>query len=548
MQLNFRFLLAATAITLGSATSASAQCALGGPGGAFPAAGAVTGVWDASLPTGELFSSLNVVLPPGATVLNSVRLNGLSHTWSGDCHVVLQDPSGAMHNILVRSDSSSSTGGGCGADFGGNYVIVDPLTGGPCSGNMSMGCPGTVVNAGTYLQEFSTWTSGNAGLFNTPIESIPIASGVWNLRIYDWYTPFDNGSLLDWDLCFGLPSTPPSPGGGPATTCVSGGAGGSYPAPGAVEGTWPSIMPTGELIAPLAVTVPAGSSVIMGVKLNNLSHTWSGDSQIVLQSPSGQLYNLFQDQNGVFAGGCADDFAGTYTFVDATVGLDACGNPASTLTCGAGAVPQGYLKQLYGAWPSGTNGINNVDLQSIPVASGTWNLIFYDWYVLSDNGTLASWELCFDGPPATVVYCTAKTNSLGCVPTIGSTGAASASSGSGFVVHASNVRNFKSGLMFYGVTGRATIPFQGGTLCVKSPIKRTAGISSGGTPLPANDCTGVYALDMNAFAHSAGPPIPLPALIVAGTVVDCQFWGRDPGFPAPNNTTLSDGLEYVVGP
>ena len=148
----------------------------------------------------------------------------------------------------------------------------------------------------------------------------------------------------------------------------------------------------------------------------------------------------------------------------------------------------------------------------------------------------------------TTVYCTAKTNALGCVPTIGATGSPSASAGSGFIVSGTNVRNNKNGLLFYGVSGRASIPFQGGTLCVASQIKRTGSVNSGGTPLPANDCTGVYAFDMNAFALSSGPPIPLPALSVQGTVVNCQFWGRDPGFPAPNNTTLTDGLEYTVGP
>jgi hypothetical protein len=149
--------------------------------------------------------------------------------------------------------------------------------------------------------------------------------------------------------------------------------------------------------------------------------------------------------------------------------------------------------------------------------------------------------------PAPVIYCTAKVNSLGCTPSIGSSGAnpPSATIGNGFNVTCTSVINNKSGLLFYGNAGQAATPFQGGTLCVKTPIKRTPAQSSGGNP-PPNDCSGNYSIDMNAFAVGGAPAAPF--LIVVGTVVDCQWWGRDPGFAAPNNTMLSNGLEYVVGP
>jgi len=142
-------------------------------------------------------------------------------------------------------------------------------------------------------------------------------------------------------------------------------------------------------------------------------------------------------------------------------------------------------------------------------------------------------------------YCTAKINSLGCTPSIGWTGAPSVGATSGFVINATNVINNKNGLLFYGVNGQSAAPFQGGTLCVKSQIRRTPSVNSGGNP-PPNDCSGVFAIDMNTFATGGLGGTPLAALQVSGTVVDCQWWGRDPGFAAPNNTTLSNGLEYTV--
>jgi len=149
---------------------------------------------------------------------------------------------------------------------------------------------------------------------------------------------------------------------------------------------------------------------------------------------------------------------------------------------------------------------------------------------------------------SSTVYCTAKLNSLGCLPAIGSSGAPSATAPNGFTVTGNNIRNNKNGLLFYGVNGRAALPFQGGFLCVQSQIRRTPAVNSGGTPAPANDCTGVFSLDMNAFARGTLGGTPLAALSVSGTLVNCQWWGRDPGFPPPNNSTLSDGLEYTVGP
>ena len=145
-----------------------------------------------------------------------------------------------------------------------------------------------------------------------------------------------------------------------------------------------------------------------------------------------------------------------------------------------------------------------------------------------------------------LTYCTAKLASIGCLPTITSVGFPSASMPGGFTVSASNVISNKVGLMLYGFNGRHSGAFQGGTLCVKAPYRRSPVLASGGSASP--DCSGSFSLDMNAFASGALGGNPAPELNEPGRTVNCQFWGRDPGFPAPNNSMLSDALEYLIAP
>jgi hypothetical protein len=91
-------------------------------------------------------------------------------------------------------------------------------------------------------------------------------------------------------------------------------------------------------------------------------------------------------------------------------------------------------------------------------------------------------------------------------------------------------------------------PAQAGAWCHLAALSvlRSAEVT-GETPLPANRCSGSCSLDGNAFASGTLGGTPAPFLRVAGTIVDVQLRGRDDGFPAPNDTTLSARPEFVVG-
>ena len=140
-------------------------------------------------------------------------------------------------------------------------------------------------------------------------------------------------------------------------------------------------------------------------------------------------------------------------------------------------------------------------------------------------------------------YCTAKTNSCAGTPVISGTGAASASSSSGFSVDATGARTGKAGLLLYTDNGERfpSVPFSGGLLCINSPVRRSvAATAIGGTP---NNCDATFSIDMNSFSAGAQGGNPQSFLTVPGMRIDCQWWGRD---TVASGAYLSEALTYTI--
>jgi hypothetical protein len=135
------------------------------------------------------------------------------------------------------------------------------------------------------------------------------------------------------------------------------------------------------------------------------------------------------------------------------------------------------------------------------------------------------------------VYCTARTNSLGCLPAIGAAGEASFTNLSTCTITATNELNQKSGLFYYGYAP-AAVPFQGGFKCVSSPTIRTPLQNSGGSA-SGSDCTGAYSFDFGTWMQTG-----VDAALVPGREIYGQYWSRDPqAFPMTN---LTDAVRIEI--
>jgi len=157
-------------------------------------------------------------------------------------------------------------------------------------------------------------------------------------------------------------------------------------------------------------------------------------------------------------------------------------------------------------------------------------------------GGSSDYTLTYAFEPVASSYCTAGLSAGGCAATLAGAGTPSAGAPSGFVLSAANVEGGKSGLYFFGANGRQANSWGNGTSfqCVVPPVMRAGLLPGIGT---AGVCDGSFSQDLNALW--AAEPAKNPG---AGAVVQAQLWYRDPLNTSNQTTSLSDAVEFLVGP
>jgi N-acetylmuramoyl-L-alanine amidase len=140
-------------------------------------------------------------------------------------------------------------------------------------------------------------------------------------------------------------------------------------------------------------------------------------------------------------------------------------------------------------------------------------------------------------PPPTT-RCTAKANSLGCLPAAGWSGSPTLTGPDDFHLTAERIISRQPGILFFGFEAADT-PFAGGTLCVAPPLVRTAPSTSGGSPPPACD---------GAFDASFAQTLMAAQGLAPGDTLHAQFWYRDPFHADGSGIGMTDAVAFTVAP
>jgi len=143
-------------------------------------------------------------------------------------------------------------------------------------------------------------------------------------------------------------------------------------------------------------------------------------------------------------------------------------------------------------------------------------------------------------PP--VHYCTAGVSASGCQATLTAHGVPCATELDGFVIEASNVEGGKDGLFFFSSNGQQAMPWGNSNSfrCVTPPVKRGGLVGGSGTP---GLCDGYSAQDLNTRWQQKPKQNP-----GGGTVIQIQFWYRDPQNTSGQSSSLSDAVQVTLCP
>jgi hypothetical protein len=151
------------------------------------------------------------------------------------------------------------------------------------------------------------------------------------------------------------------------------------------------------------------------------------------------------------------------------------------------------------------------------------------------------WQIEGTSTPGCSCFCTSKTSSLGCTPTLSAGSMTASKSGApASTLTATPVPGGPGlpGILIYAKTAPvAPIATSFGFLCL-SGFQRAGAFPS--TPGGASGtCTGAYNWNVAAIAAGTGS-------ILVGDVLRIQGWYRDSGFPPPGNANFTNGVDGVT--
>ncbi len=163
----------------------------------------------------------------------------------------------------------------------------------------------------------------------------------------------------------------------------------------------------------------------------------------------------------------------------------------------------------------------------------------YDVLGFAASGSVSDITVTAPGEAPARAYCSGKTNSLGCVPFIGTSGYASATATGAFALSANDVLPGEIGFLLYS-TKKADLDFHGAKLCVKGPTRLLPGKQARRACTP---CPGRLSRNFNKTVQSGADPRLTP-----GAVVRAQWRQRDPGDTFGFGDGLTDAVQFRIAP